>query len=302
MLDDLAADRAAGTIPSGPNGSPVSAVYLNGSGHDLKQLIQKFLLGAVNFSQAADDYLSHDVSGKGLNSSNVRDGEKAYTKLQHAYDEAFGYYGAMRNMLDFTAAENKAAPYHDANQDGEIDLKSEFNFGHSMNAVKRDVGSLSNTNPTNFTTVIFDAFIAGRKIIHEANDNGTPRELTSEEMDALKAQRDIIVLNWEKAIAATVVHYINDVLGDMDKIGTEEYKYSDHAKHWGELKGFALCFQFNPASPLSSTKFVEFHTKIGDAPVLTGTSEIQDYKITLVAARDILKEAYSFNSENVENW
>ena len=65
-------------------------------------------------------------------------------------------------------------------------------------------------------------------------------------MNELKAHRDAALSAWEKAIAATVVHYINDVIGDME---AEDYSFYDHAKHWSEMKGFALSFQFNRRSP-----------------------------------------------------
>ena len=55
QLDDLAVARA--------NGSPVKIgdatmpVFVDAEGRDLQQLIQKFLFGAVAYSQAVDDYL-----------------------------------------------------------------------------------------------------------------------------------------------------------------------------------------------------------------------------------------------------
>ena len=76
------------------------------------------------------------------------------------------------------------------------------------------------------------------------------RQLTTAELDELKKHRDAAVLGWEKAIAATALHYINDVLKDMAKFGASDYSVLDHVKHWSELKGFALTLQFNPRSPV----------------------------------------------------
>ena len=43
----------------------------------------------------------------------------------------------------------------------------------------------------------------------------------------------------EKVIAATVVHYINDTLSDMSKLGTaEENRAKLKNKHWAEMKGY----------------------------------------------------------------
>ena len=86
-------------------------------------------------------------------------------------------------------------------------------------------------------------------------------------MDALKAHRDMALDAWEKAVAATVVHYINDTLQDMGKMELD-YSFSDHAKHWSEMKGFALGLQFNRFSPLSDADFGTLHNYMGTQPVL----------------------------------
>ena len=129
-------------------------------------------------------------------------------------------------------------------------------------------------------------------------------DLSDDQMAELKGYRDTVVWGWEKAFAATAVHYINDTLGDMAKFGTEEYSFATHAKHWGELKGFALGFQFSPHSPLSDADFADFHAKVGDAPVLedAGDDAIAAYKTALEEAAAILGAAYGFADENVANW
>ena len=106
---------------------------------------------------------------------------------------------------------------------------------------------------------------------------------------------------WEKAIAATVVHYINDVLQDMSQMQGSGYSFASHAKHWSELKGFALGFQFNPASPLSDADFIEFHELVGDRPVLETASDEERlaYQEALLEARSLLGAAYGFDSANL---
>lgn len=286
------------------NGDPIK-VYHTEDGLDLKQLVQKFLLGAVAFSQGADDYLDDDVAGKGLLSDNLeQDGDAPYTGLEHQWDEGFGYFGAARNYNDYTdeeiagkgGREGWENGYHDTDGDGRIDLNAEYNFGNSQNAGKRDLGS---TTGTDFSTAAFDAFLTGRAIITEAGG-----ELSDEELDDLREQRDIALLNWEKSIAATVVHYINDTLADMEAFGTDGYNYVDHTKHWGELKGFALGLQFNPRSAVSDSDFQSFHDKVGVRPVLPNDSQdnIDAYEQALLEARDILQAAYDFEQDDVENW
>lgn len=272
-------------------------VYVTEQGLDLNQLIQKFLVGAIAFSQAADDYGDDDIEGKGLLAPNTIDGDAKYTALAHAWDEAFGYFGASRDYGTLTDAEISNGCGKDASNDGKLDLNVEVCFGASVNAAKRDSGSVEAAR-TDFTKEAFDGFVKGRTLIANAGESLTAAELTE-----LKGYRDQWEGAWEKAYAATVVHYINDVLSDMNKFGSADYKFTDHAKHWGELKGFALSFQFNPRSPMKSD-FERFHTLIGDAPVLSDAqeAEITAYKDKLIQARDLLKTAYAFDDANVQAW
>ena len=61
---------------------------------------KKFLLGAVAFSQGADDYLDDDVAGKGLLVFGYIPAEgKKYSALEHAWDEGFGYF-VQRRLCD----------------------------------------------------------------------------------------------------------------------------------------------------------------------------------------------------------
>jgi hypothetical protein len=295
-LDSLAVARANGTVPQDPAGSPIAEVYVSEQGHDLRQLLQKFIGVAVFFSQGTDDYLDDNLETGGIRASNsVQD---TYSDLEHHWDEAFGYFGAARDFGDYTddeiAAKGGRAErqngYFDSNGDSQIDLFSEFNFGHSVNAAKRDRGSVA---ATDLTTDAFEAFVDGRHIISQAGDM-----LSDEEFSDLLSARDRAVLAWEKSIAATVVHYINEVIVDTAAIGTGDYDFLDHAKHWSEMKGFALGLQFNPRSPLSSAQFVALHQHIAMQPVLT-TAGAGDYTEQLLDARALPGSAYGFDSANL---
>ncbi|MGB0858896.1 MAG: DUF4856 domain-containing protein [Pseudoalteromonas spongiae] len=299
------------------NGVAISKAFITPEGLDLVQLVQKHTLGALMFSQGTDDYL-----GEGLASDNkVADkGTKTYTALEHQFDEGFGYFGAARNYLEYSDSEiakkggrENFQGKNDINIDGVIDLTSEFVWGNSSNAAKRDLGA---EEATDFTAQAMTHFIAGRKMISD-NVGKNVAEFSADD----KAQFDNHVfqaaLAWEKAIAATVVHYINDVIADIENIEDGEYtsaEFADYAKHWGEMKGFALNFQFSPFSPFANhelnpkkdtvgeAKFVEVHELFGDMPVLAGADEFINYKAKLIAARDILDNAYDFADANSENW
>jgi hypothetical protein len=296
----------ADACPEDPSGAALP-LYVTPSGHDLSQLVEKHLLGAVHYSQGTDDYLDDDPAdeGKGLLAQNVMPkGEgDPYTDLEHHWDEAFGYYGAAVDLGDYTDDEVRAAGgrdgysggYHDFDGDGCIDVYSEINFTASTNAAKRDAGA---TTDIDLSTQVFDAFVAGRHIITTADD-----ALDDTEMAALRVERDRVVDGWERALSATLVHYINEVTADMEACGSDDYAFADHAKHWSELKGFALALQYNPRSPFraETSAFAALHAQVGDAPT-TCDGDTATYTTRLTQARDSLAEAYDFDDADVQNW
>lgn len=311
----------------------IGAATVTPSGLDLRQLIQKFLLGAVTLSQGTADYLSIDF---GSDANLTLASGKTYTEGAHDFDEAFGYFGAARDYNDYTNDEIADTGYKDTVVvDGVIDVRSEFNFGNSTNCAKRDRGTAGNSQPTNYTGEAFDAFIAGRAILQTASEGATesqPGNLTAEQASALEEQIVIAAQTWEKCVAATVVHYINDVTDDMGDFVGDTFADLDNflslAKHWGEMKGFALGLQFSPYSPFRSGQvdgnavavdvddLKQVLSLMGDAPVLAdgtqngslynGAASSADAKAAylqaLQDARDILQQAYGFDAENVANW
>ena len=299
QLDELAVARANGELATDPSGAPITKLHVTAEGQDIQQLLQKFLLGAIAFSQAADDYLDDDTDGSGLLSDNVeRDGEgKPFTALEHAWDEGFGYFGAARDYGLYTDDEiageggrdGWASGYHDTDGDGDIDLTQEFNWGHSLNAAKRDRGAVVETD---FSGGAWKGFVRGRTLIAEAGG-----ALDDDQLAALRAARDDVLSNWERAIAATCVHYINDVLQDMG--AGDAYDFYDHAKHWSELKGFALGLQFNRMSPLAAADFATLHDLIGQAPALPGSEGFDAYAEALLTARTLLGAAYGLDPANL---
>lgn len=310
-----------------PNGKQLDLAYVTDKGVDLQQLIEKFLFGAVAFSQAADDYLDDDggKTSKGLRSNHVEFDGKAYTALEHQWDEGFGYFGAARNYLSYSDNEIASGESKDTDGSGDIDLLSEYNWGNSGNAAKRDKEIKVNDTViagTDLTKEAFVPFYEGRKLLSETA--GT--ELTAEQKKDLAEHAKKALLGWEKAIVATVIHYINYVLdkddkGDIDHIKSGDYELSQFyalAKHWSEMKGFALNMQFNPVSPFVATeegkaKFVELHKLMGVQPELDPT-KIDAYKADLIKARDILAQSYTWYGKDgkeltaeelkvlVENW
>lgn len=295
--------------------------YVDNNGLDYRQLIQKFLSVAVAFSQGTADYLSIDF-GSAENLA-LEDG-KPYTVGQHDFDEAFGYFGAARDYDAYTDAELKDPSYRDTNNDDAIDIRAEFNFGHSTNCAKRDLGSADGAK-TDFTQDAFDAFLEGRAVLASAGNSG---ELSSERREQLDDAIERAALTWEKCIAATAVHYINDMRAHLDPDSEETVfskdlpafltldDYFTYAKHFSEMKGFALGLQFSPFSPFrnidSASNMADLASvlsKMGDSPFMPDTdATVADsdarkaYSDSLLEARDLLQDAYDFDPLNAMGW
>lgn len=287
-IDEQAVARASGTVPMGADGKPIASVFITQDGLALHELLQKFLTGAVNYSQAADDYLD-----EGLNDDNTKKVEgQPYTALEHAWDEGFGYFGASRDYLKRSDDEIAAAAAFDTNADGKIDLKSEMTFDHAGYASKRDRASAANAR-TDFSGEAMRAFLRGRAVI---SGNGT---LTPGQRAQLTVARDEALSAWERTLAASAIHYLNGVLKDMELFGTSTYSFSSHASHFSEMKGFALALQFNPRKQISDADLLTFHEKVGTAPVLPNQAGIAEYKGSLIQARALLQASYGFDAANI---
>jgi hypothetical protein len=283
--------------------------------------LQKFLLGAVNLSQISNDYLRVPFNDAEYL---AQEGTKDYGKGEHDWDEAFGYYGAARDNNDYTDDEAAGKGgrdawkngWYDSNGDGSIDVRAEYNMAISQNCAKRDRGS---TTGTDLSKEAMDAFLLGRHIIAEAT---AANSMSDAEYEIVQAQADIAANAVEKCVAATAIHYVNDMEDDYDLIVDGQYadksNFINLTKHWAEMKGFALGLQFNPTSPYASAdmrdELKQILADMGDAPVLadgsqngvaaTGTAAeaIAAYRAKLVAARDAMGVAYGFDTSDVENW
>ena len=282
--------------------------YVTNQGLDLQQLTQKFLLGAVTYSQAADKYLDGDLAEGANDTPKVKNGvASAYTNMEHSWDEGFGYFGAARNYGLITDTDIKENANTDIDGSGTLDLTAEYSFGHSQNAAKRDLGS-SEIAKTDYSQGAMNAFLTGRSLIS-----------TGADLADIKAQRDIALANWEKAIASTVVHYLNELINDDYGLTEAELDEANLAKHWAEMKGFALALQFNPFKKITDEQLINFHAKVGNAPVIDGddfngtaekgtylqagiSADRDEYITALSEARDILGSAYAFDAVNITGW
>ncbi len=308
---NLASSVTAPTVNVNGANESIDVDYVSAAGIDYKQMVQKFLLGAVAYSQGTDDYLNTDFAASLTQSEG-----KTYSGAEHKWDEAFGYFGAARNYNEYSDDEiagkggrtEFGSGYNDYSGSGTIDLMSEINLANSVNCAKRDRADLG----TDFTADAFGAFLTGRAIITEATVNGEMTTARQTELDEAIATAS---LTWEKCVAATVVHYINDVKADIDDFKdsatgyTDLDQFKDYAKHWSEMRGFALGLQFNSNSPFladtsSEAQLETVLTKMGSAPVLVeaGSAALTTYQANLDDALDIMQDVYEFTDAQIAGW
>ena len=272
---------------SGKLGTPMA--YTSDDGVDMSQMINKVLIGAVPYYQATGVYLGGLLE---RDNSEARDGTDPYTAMEHGWDEAFGYFGAARDYFRYSDDQLAGSVddfTFDSNGDGSIDFKSEYNFGLSRNAGKRDKGG----SGVDFTQEIFNAFLAGRTAI---TNQGSVAEIS--------AYRQTAANGMEKVIAATVVHYINDTLSDMSDLGTADENIANLNKHWAEMKGYTVALQYNPFRLITDGQLAELHGIMGKAPIYDKpgsnayNTQVSNYK----RAKDVLQTAYGFSNANMEGW
>ena len=268
-------------------GTPMA--YTTDDGVDMSQMVNKVLIGAVPYYQATGVYLNGLLE---RDNSEARDGTDPYTAMEHAWDEAFGYFGAARDYFRYTDEQLAGSVddfTFDSNGDGSIDFKSEYNFGLSRNAAKRDKGG----SGVDFTQEIFNAFLAGRTAI---TNQGSVAEIS--------AHRQAAAEGMEKVIAATVVHYINDTLSDMSELGTAEENRANLNKHWAEMKGYTVALQYNPFRLITDGQLAELHGIMGEAPIYDepGSNSYKTQVANYERAKVVLQTAYGFSNGNMANW
>ncbi len=261
------------------------------NGYDYGQLISKFIMGAVSYNQAVDNYLDELLEAdKKPNDKPYSDGAP-YTGKEHAWDEAFGYFGTPAHTLQLTAKQvydiNKlgstadkaedALVAADFNKDGKVDLKTEMTFGPAYYAAGFDASVYDTGNATNYLHAITQAFLDGRKLISSAKG-----EMLSDDQRAeLKDLAQVIAVNWEKVLAEATYKYAGSVYKDMTKLkiitdanGDTSKVFRDYVKHWGELKGFSLALQAGKDN-LGETA-TRMNRLIGFGPLLLNASQVVD--------------------------
>ena len=198
------------------------------NGYNYGQLISKFIMGAVSYNQAVDNYLDEKLGAD--NKPNDKPYKKGapYTGKEHSWDEAFGYFGTPAHTLKLTprnvyeiakkGSKSKkpkdALTYADHNKDGKVDLKTEMTFGPAYYAAGFDASVYGKSNETDYLHTITKAFLDGRKLI----DSAKGKKLTNAQRASLKSHAATISSNWQKVLAEATYKYAGSVYKDMEKL------------------------------------------------------------------------------------
>lgn len=265
-----------------------TAVYTANNGIDLRQMIHITLLGSVIFANATEDLnmISTFANNALLTEDCTTLGGKCYTAQEHAWDEAFGYFGAAAQYAQFSDAElaGTETHYRDIDGDGLIDFEREYNFSFAVLAGERDVSHPE----TDFTNQIFTLFKKGRTF--------TSQKMASDSI-VLVAQNVIEI--WEEIIAATAVHHYNALLLEMDNLGTPQENILALNKHWTSLKAWVMALRYNPLNRL--TEVENLLTWIGEAPVYD-TDQLAVYRALLANVATEIQLVYGFSEAQMEAW
>lgn len=179
-----ASEGTAGILTSNDN---TKRYLVDANGLEYAQVIQKGLMGAVFYNQAVEGYLTAEKIGPTVDNTNVTPGEG--TKMEHHWDEAFGYFGAPK---DFPSNTNG--------------LKYWANYSNKVNGV---LGS---------NKAIMDAFLKGRAAISAKDMEGKDAAAATvrKEWERLVAASAIHELNVAKnnlADQALKSHYLSEAIG-----------------------------------------------------------------------------------------
>ncbi len=245
------------------------------TGYNYPQLISKFMMGAVFYSQAVDNYLDEKMGAD--NKPNNKPYKKGahYTGKEHSWDEAFGYFGAPAHAMALNAkqaygiAKRKDIKVADVNGDGVVDLKTEMTFAHAYYAADSDKAG------TKYMHTIVDAFIKGRQLIRDADGAA----LTDEQRAKLMSYVKVIKTNWERVIAEAAFKYAGSCYKDLEKLrtivesnGDASKAFAAYGKHWGELKGFLMALETSGRS--LGEAGVRMNRLVGYGPVLLGGGQV----------------------------
>ena len=224
---------------SGNPDNVVGGYLVTPEGIEPAQMIAKGLMGSVLYWQATAGYLGEAK----MNVDNTEVVAGQGTKMQHHWDEAFGYFGVPRDF-----PENKGTAEGATGENKAWFWGSYSNQRAEVVDVRKD---------------IMDAFIAGRAAIGR-------NDLAARDQ-AIATIRE----KWDLLVAANAVHYINAALANKT---TNAGKYYHN---WSEGLAFAQALQYNPAAKITPQQFEQLIALFGSNPKAATADNLQEANLLL---------------------
>ncbi len=247
-------------------GNSNTATRFSSSNINYRDLIVSFLSASIPYSEVANVHLHEEIAMKDNSRS---DSSLPYTQLEHHWDMAFGYFGTLINAKTISLDDILTT------QTESVNNANDRVFTLAAAAAQRDLDSPLNSS-----------FIS-KSLINNALDGRTL--ITKNKTGSLYQYRTNVLYNWEKTIAATLIHHINGSIGTGFTVNLD---------HWSHMKAYALALQFNPNPILSEQALLDIHSLIGQSPKLDNKNYLRD----LLLARDKVQASYNFSLEDVQNW
>jgi len=264
----------AGVIQEG--GVDGSKRYVNANGLELNQAFNKGLIGALMADQTLNNYLSTAVLDEADNRTNNDNGVlvdgKNYTKMEHKWDEAYGYL--------FGLAPNAAKPL--TNIGTGSDQKGDDSFLNKyLDRVNDDVDF------NGIATDIFDAFKLGRAAI--VAKNYTVRD----------QQATIIREKISEVIGIRAVYYLQQGKNGLEA-GTVDQAAVFH--DLSEGYGFIYSLQFTRNPNTDEPYFSRSEVQGLIDQLMGGTNGLWSVTpATLQTISDTIAEKFSFTVEQARS-
>lgn len=199
---------------------------VDANGVEPAQLIQKGLMGAVFYFQAVESYLTPAKIGPSVDNIAVTPGEG--TKMEHHFDEAFGYFGA---PIDFPSNLNN--------------LKFWANYSNKVNP------------STGSNKALMDAFLKGRAAISAKDMKGKDEAVATirTEWEKLVAASTILELNLAKthiADQAKKSHYLSEAVGFLMSLRFKSDRKITEAQHQEAMAKIGTNFYNTTAADINA--------------------------------------------------
>ncbi|MGB1206694.1 MAG: hypothetical protein ACPG5B_13670 [Chitinophagales bacterium] len=265
-------------------------VFEGQRGNDLRQHIYLGLLNECFYQQAI--FYINNIGDYG-HSSFINDGDFIYTAKEHTWDIGFGLFGMAIDLptYDIAGLADGTQISFDTNNDGTIDSLYEYNYIWTQWAAQRDAISLQNLEDDYFTNNIFQHFILGRTAIVNQQDS------------LVSSYSKNVLQEWERLIAANIIHYTNATLLQMSFLGSPNENIAQLNEAWTNM---LVMTEMLAASPFLQVEYITENILllIGSSPryELPNTIEYQIYTNNLTLIKDRIQNAYNFSNFQTENW